>query len=203
MSEDLKEIEEALNKKEAPAKKKQQQKKASSPKSKYYLDEISVKVVKMRDDAILPAYAHEGDACMDLRANNIISVMDANGNVRPVDDFSSIMLMKGWVVKFGTGISLDLPDGWSADILIRSGISSNEGLVLMNGKGEVDTTYNGELIVAIGKINGKPTVIQKNERIAQFKPMRQTKMNLEVVEAFEHDEDNERGADGLGSSGLK
>lgn len=206
---DLNEIEKILDENKKKSSKRKQTNDAEQPASpvsssverKYYLDSIDVKVVRTADDVVMPKYAHDGDACVDLRAYDILEVIDANGNVRKIDNFEYVTLYKGYIVKFRTGLKFDLPDGWSGDILIRSGISSNEGLVLMNGKGEVDTTYNGEIIVAIGKINNFPTTIRKNDRIAQFKPMRQTYMNLTEVDSFEKDIDNQRGEAGFGSSG--
>ena len=195
-----------------PAKNKRKKAEASDPVQEkqenivhdYYKSEVSIDVIKLYPDVQDPKYAHKGDACMDLRANNIYSVIDEMGNkVDFPKDFESITIKQGWIVKFGTGLRISLPKGYSSDILIRSGFSSDEGLVLMNGKGEVDCPYNGELIISIGKLNKKLTTINKNERIAQFKPMPQIFMNLNYVDKFAYDESNERGENGLGSSGLK
>lgn len=192
-----------------PAKSKRKKAEASDPVQEkivhdYYKSEVSMDVIKLYPDVQDPKYAHKGDACMDLRANNICSVVDEMGNeVDFQKEFESITIKQGWIVKFGTGLRINLPKGYSADILIRSGLSSKEGLVLMNGKAEIDCTYTGELVIPIGKLNKKLTTINKNERIAQFKPMPQIFMNLNYVDKFEYDENNERGENGLGSSGLK
>ena len=195
-----------------PAKNRRKKSEASDPVQEkqenivhdYYKSEVSIDVIKLYPDVIDPAYAHRGDACMDLRANNIYSVVDEMGNeVNFPKDFESITIKQGWIVKFGTGLRINLPKGYSSDILIRSGLSSKEGLILMNGKGEIDCPYTGELIIPIGKLNKKLTTINKNERIAQFKPMPQIFMNLNYVDKFVYDESNERGENGLGSSGLK
>ena len=184
-----------------PAKNRRKKSEASDPVQEkqenivhdYYKSEVSVDVIKLYPDVIDPAYAHRGDACMDLRANNIYSVVDEMGNeVNFPKDFESITIKQGWIVKFGTGLRINLPKGYSSDILI-----------LMNGKGEIDCPYTGELIIPIGKLNKKLTTINKNERIAQFKPMPQIFMNLNYVDKFAYDESNERGENGLGSSGLK
>ena len=197
--------------KEVVQQSKSKKKKAEAPDTSqdkivhdYYKSEVSIDVIKLYPDVIDPAYAHRGDACMDLRANNIYSVVDEMGNeVNFPKDFESITIKQGWIVKFGTGLRINLPKGYSSDILIRSGLSSKEGLILMNGKGEIDCQYTGELIIPIGKLNKKLTTINKNERIAQFKPMPQIFMNLNYVDKFAYDESNERGENGLGSSGLK
>lgn len=195
-----------------PAKNKRKKAEASDPVQEkqenivhdYYKSEVSIDVIKLYPDVQDPKYAHKGDACMDLRANNIYSVVDEMGNeVDFPKEFESITIKQGWIVKFGTGLRINLPKGYSSDILIRSGLSSKEGLILMNGKGEIDCPYTGELIIPIGKLNKKLTTINKNERIAQFKPMPQIFMNLNYVDKFAYDESNERGENGLGSSGLK
>lgn len=195
-----------------PAKSKRKKAEASDPVQEnqekivhdYYKSEVSIDVIKLYPDVIDPVYAHKGDACMDLRANNIYSVVDEMGNeVNFPKDFKSITIKQGWIVMFGTGLRINLPKGYSSDILIRSGLSSKEGLILMNGKGEIDCPYTGELIISIGKLNKKLTTINKNERIAQFKPMPQIFMNLNYVDKFAYDESNERGENGLGSSGME
>lgn len=170
----------------------------------YYLDSIEVEVARTNEGAVLPSYSRPGDSCMDLRADNIVSVRDANGKeIEEPGDFEKVFLLKGHIAMFGTGIKVGLPKGWSADVMIRSGLSSKEGLVLMNGKGEVDTTYKGEIVVAVGKINNRPTVIRKGDRIAQFKPVRQTMMTLREVKELSMDDNNTRGEAGFGSSGKQ
>lgn len=199
MEKTVEEIKNLLEKKPVRKTKKEQQ----DSGSKYYLGSVNVRVKKLFPDVILPGYAHTGDSCMDLRAYRVVSITNEFGMEREIKDFEYITLYKGYSIKFGTGIALDLPDGWSADVMVRSGISCNNGIILMNGKAEIDTTYNGELFITLGKLNGKPFKINKNDRIAQFKVVPQFKMEIEEEEVFEEDSANERGADGLGSSGLK
>lgn len=171
----------------------------------FYQRSVSVGIIREYPDVILPTYAHNGDACMDLRAYAVESYVNENGVSMPVKgkDFEYITLHKGCVVKFDTGIRLDIPKGWSVDMMVRSGLSCNHGVILMNGKAEIDCTYRGKLIVALGLLGGKPYTFAKNERIAQFKVVPNIFIELEEITTFEEDSKNQRGESGLGSSGKK
>lgn len=171
----------------------------------FYQRSVRVGIIREYPDVILPAYAHNGGACMDLRAYAVESYVNENGISLPVKgkDFEYITLHRGCVVKFDTGIRLDIPKGWSVDMMVRSGLSCNHGIILMNGKAEIDCTYRGKLIVALGLIGGKPYTFVKNERIAQFKAVPNIYMELEEIANFEEDSKNQRGESGLGSSGKK
>lgn len=171
----------------------------------FYQRSVRVGIFRESPDVILPTYAHNGDACMDLRAYAVESYVNENGVSMPVKgkDFEYITLHKGCVVKFDTGIRLDIPKGWSVDMMVRSGLSCNHGIILMNGKAEIDCPYRGKLIVALGLLGGKPYTFVKNERIAQFKAVPNIYMELEEIANFEEDSKNQRGESGLGSSGKK
>src|SRR5699024_1904815 len=96
-----------------------------------------------------------------------------------------------------------LPSGWCVNVEGRSGFSFDEGIVVSNAPGKCEYTYKGEYMINLIKVNKKPTVIHKNDRIAQMEIVPQYKMLLEEVEDIEIEDDNDRGEKGLGSSGVK
>ena len=170
----------------------------------YYHQQLDVGVLKLYPDVILPEYKHLGDACMDLRAHNIIWIKNEMGvKLKVPENFESITIYQGYTVKFGTGLKIDLPKGWAADIKIRSGVSSEEAIILMNGEGKVDNPYTGEWCFCIGKINKCPFTINKNDRLMQFELRPQIKCNLIEINEIKVDKNNERGDGGFGHSGLQ
>lgn len=170
----------------------------------YYFQEVELGIVKLRPDVILPEYKHLGDACMDLRANNIKWIKNEMGvKLKVPEDFESVTIYQGYTVKFGTGIKVKLPEGWAADVKIRSGVSSDEAIILLNGEGKIDCPYTGEWCFCIGKINKSPFTINKNDRLMQFEPRPQIKMRLKEIDCIEVDENNQRGEGGFGHSGLQ
>lgn len=98
---------------------------------------------------------------------------------------------------------MNIPEGWCVNVEGRSGFSFDEGVVVTNAPGKCEFTYKGEYMVNLTKINKKPTVIHKNDRIAQMEIVPQYKMVLEEVTDIEVEDGNERGEKGLGSSGVK
>lgn len=170
----------------------------------YYFQEVELGIVKLRPDVILPEYKHLGDACMDLRANNIKWIKNEMGvKLKVPEDFEFVTIYQGYTVKFGTGIKVKLPEGWAADVKIRSGVSSEEAIILLNGEGKIDCPYTGEWCFCIGKINKSPFTIKKNDRLMQFEPRPQIKMRLKEIDCIEEDENNQRGEGGFGHSGLQ
>ena len=170
----------------------------------YYHQQLDIGVLKLYPDVILPEYKHLGDACMDLRANNIIWIKNEMGvKLKVPENFEFITIYQGYTVKFGTGLKIDLPKGWAADIKIRSGVSSEEAIILMNGEGKVDNPYTGEWCFCIGKINKCPFTINKNDRLMQFELRPQIKCNLIEINEIKVDKNNERGDGGFGHSGLQ
>lgn len=170
----------------------------------YYHQQLDVGILKLYPDVILPEYKHLGDACMDLRAHNIIWIKNEMGvKLKVPENFESITIYQGYTVKFGTGLKIDLPKGWAADIKIRSGVSSEEAIILMNGEGKVDNPYTGEWCFCIGKINKCPFTINKNDRLMQFELRPQIKCNLIEINEIKVDKNNERGDGGFGHSGLQ
>lgn len=164
---------------------------------------VKVGIKALYPDVVFPAYKHEGDACADIRAYRVVKLMNDMGVEIPVpENFESVTLYQGYSVRVGTGFKLDVPEGWCVNIEGRSGFSFDEGIVVSNAPGKAEFIYKGEYMVNLTKVSKKPTVIHKNDRIAQMEIVPQYKIMFEEVGEISVEDWNERGENGLGSSGI-
>ena len=137
---------------------------------------------KLNPDAIIPDYAHVGDAGMDL-----YSVQD------------DIIEPLTWKL-IPTGLACKLPEGTEGQVRSKSGIALKNGVFVLNTPGTVDENYRGEIGVILYNLNTKePFVIKKGQKIAQY-----VINKIEYVKTVEVDEldTTSRGAGGFGSTGL-
>ena len=132
----------------------------------------------------LPEYATPSSAGMDLRAN--------------IDE--PVLLNSLERVLIPTGIFIELPIGFEAQIRPRSGLAAKHGITVLNSPGTIDADYRGEVKVILVNLSSQPFEIQDGERIAQMVIARH-----EQIEWLEVDQlsDTERGAGGFGHSGTK
>lgn len=115
-------------------------------------DDLGVDVQRLDPEMPLPAYAHPGDAGIDLHARESIVIPCGGGRV----------LMP-------TGIAIAIPLGWAGFVLPRSGLALKHGLSVVNSPGLIDSAYRGELKVVL--INTDPTddyEVARGDRIAQL-----------------------------------
>lgn len=143
---------------------------------------LDVSLKKLDPDAVLPAYAKEGDAGIDLVANAAV-VLKAGGG-------------RGIVP---TGLAIAIPPGYGGFVQPRSGLARNHGVTVLNSPGLIDSGYRGELQVLL--INTDPSEdfeIRRGERIAQLVIQRVEHVRFEVVDELP---DSERGSGGWGHSG--
>ena len=134
-------------------------------------------------DLPLPAYATDGSAGMDL-----LAAIDGD-----------IALLPGKYAVVPTGIAIELPQGFEAQVRPRSGLAAKHGLTLVNAPGTVDSDYRGEVRVNLINLGDLPFTVTRGMRIAQLVVARH-----ERVEWAERQELTEtaRGAGGHGSTGL-
>lgn len=132
----------------------------------------------------LPKYETALSAGMDLRAYL------PNGP-------ETLQPMQRGMIK--TGLFLELPEGYEAQIRPRSGLALKKGITVLNAPGTIDADYRGELCVVLINLSDQPFVIHDGERIAQMVVARH-----EHAELIEVDEltDTERGAGGFGHTGT-
>ena len=133
-------------------------------------------------DNPLPEYQNKGDAGLDIRSNEDVSVRAFN-----------------WTT-IGTGLYIIIPFGYEGQIRTRSGLAAKYGLQVLNSPGTIDSGYRDELKIILMNHNHLPYEIKKGDRIAQLviKPMTQAKLE----EVYELNKDDDRGG-GLGSTGVK
>ena len=141
---------------------------------------MQVRVKKLHEDAIIPVYGKPGDAGLDLTAVSIAK--DSYGNV-----------------VYGTGLAIEIPDGYVGLIFPRSSNSKTD-LYLTNHVGVVDSGYRGEIMFKFRPVNGllNAKVFQVGDRVGQLIIISYPQITL-----MESDElsDTERGEGGFGSTG--
>lgn len=143
---------------------------------------IDLPVARLRDDAVLPSQAYEGDAGLDLAA------------------CERVALDPGERAVVGTGIAVAVPDGWAGLVLPRSGLAAKHGLTVVNSPGLIDSGYRGEVMVILLNTDARAAfVVEPGMRIAQLVLVEAAGVRL--VELDELSE-TERGTRGHGSSGL-
>jgi dUTP pyrophosphatase len=145
-------------------------------------DQIRVPIKRLDPSVELPNYAYEGDAGLDLRSNEDVTL--APNERRLVS----------------TGLAIAIPEGYAGFVQPRSGLALREGLSMANTPGLIDAHYRGELkVCAVNLDNSRPIHIERGERIAQLVIQR-----VPVVQLLEVDEldQTDRGAGGFGSSGV-
>lgn len=123
----------------------------------------------------------EGSACVDLRSN-----------------LQDILIKPNEVVKFPTGIKMEIENGYCLEIHSRSGLAINNGILVANNVGIVDSDYRGEVIVALKNTSNVEYLVKKGDRIAQGKF---TKYEVPTFEFVDELGETERGEGGFGSTG--
>jgi dUTP pyrophosphatase len=142
---------------------------------------VELPVAKLKDEALLPTRAHEGDAGLDLYACEAAHIGPG----------------ERWGV--GTGVAVEIPAGHAGLVLPRSGLARDHGIALVNAPGLIDSGYRGEIRVLLLNTDPAETFrVQPGERIAQLviTPI----ATPEPVEAAALG-DSARGDGGFGSSG--
>ena len=144
---------------------------------------MKIKIINDSENP-LPAYETKGSAGMDLRAFLKEPVM-----LKPLQR-----------VLIPTGLSIELPKGYEAQVRPRSGLAIKKGLSLINTPGTIDCDYRGELMVLLINLGDAPFEVTRGMRIAQLviAPVSQ----LSPTESSELPEPTKRGKGGFGSTGL-
>lgn len=147
------------------------------------MDNKVVLPIKRLDPTLeLPSYAYDGDAGLDLRSNEDVTLAPFERRL------------------VGTGLAVAIPEGYAGFVQPRSGLALREGLSMANTPGLIDAHYRGELkVCAINLDPSKSIHIERGERIAQL-----VIQQVPVVSLLEVDEldETDRGAGGFGSSGV-
>lgn len=148
------------------------------------MENVELILERLSGDVILPEYAHEGDACMDLR------VLTENGE--------DVTIPARGHHTFGTGLKANIPTGYVLEVHPRSGLGIKKGVTLRNVIGVIDSNFTSEIKVCLENKSDETVTISNNDRVAQFRLMPYPKMIIKEGKV----EDMGRG-EGLGSSGVK
>lgn len=156
----------------------------------------------------MPKYATEGSSCVDLYANLTPEILDnlkAYGDVtrckNPFDDEKSwIVINPGSRVLIPTGIHIQLPEGYEAQVRPRSGLALKYGITVLNTPGTIDSDYTGEIGVILMNSGTEPFSVGDGDRIAQMALVRYDKIEFEEVETLD---ETERGNGGFGHTGIQ
>ena len=143
-------------------------------------NKVKVKIVTKTGD--VPKYETAGSAGMDLKADLKTSV--------------TLNPMERQLIP--TGLFIELPIGYEAQVRARSGLSIKYGITLINAIGTVDSDYRGELKVPLVNLGNEPFVIKHGERIAQLVVTKHDIVQWEIVERLE---DTDRGSGGVRHTG--
>lgn len=144
---------------------------------------VQLRILRLEHNKVLPEYKTDGASGMDLSAaiNSPITLKSLERCLIP------------------TGIKIELPKGYEAQIRARSGLSIKHGITLINAVGTVDSDYRGEVCVPVVNLSSEEYIIMPDERIAQM-----VICKVEQAEIVVSDELNstDRGTGGFGSTGT-
>lgn len=132
----------------------------------------------------LPAYATALSAGMDLRAD--------------LKEPLTLRTLERALIP--TGIHIELPAGFEAQIRPRSGLAAKHGISVVNAPGTIDADYRGEIKVVLVNLSNEPFTVEPGERIAQMVVARHERVEWELAETLE---ESGRGSGGFGSTGKK
>ncbi|CDM69548.1 Deoxyuridine 5'-triphosphate nucleotidohydrolase [Clostridium bornimense] len=141
-----------------------------------------LKIRKLSEDAIIPFYAHPGDAGLDLFSVEEITIEPGKRKL------------------VATGISIELPKNTEAQVRPRSGLALKYGVTVLNSPGTIDEGYRGEIKVILINHGEEAFKINKGDKIAQMVIMPVLTVDVKEVDMLN---DSERGEGGFGSTGRK
>ena len=142
---------------------------------------LQVKFYRETDNP-LPEYQNKGDAGMDIRSNEDVTIRSFSWSV------------------IATGLYIIIPVGYEGQMRSRSGLAAKDGIQVLNSPGTIDSGYRDELKVILMNHGQWAYEVKKGDRIAQLviSPM----IQAQLKEIYEMESDNDRGG-GLGSTGVK
>jgi len=143
---------------------------------------VTVKVKKLTPTAMIPEYQTSGAAGMDLHA----------------DIELPLVLQPRQAVLISSGISIEIPPGFEAQVRSRSGLALKQNITVLNSPGTIDSDYRGKIGAILFNHGDTQQTINPGDRIAQLVFCPVAKAHLEVVEELS---DTDRGSGGFGSTG--
>ena len=145
------------------------------------MHKISIKIVNQSGNE-MPAYATNGSAGMDIRANLTEPI-----NLKPLQR-----------QMLPTGLFIELPEGYEAQVRPRSGMANKQGITCLNSPGTIDSDYRGEIKVILINLSDSEQTIQHGDRIAQMVIAKVEKAKWDLVQQLNN---SQRGEGGFGHTG--
>jgi dUTP pyrophosphatase len=139
---------------------------------------MKLKIKKLHEDAIIPKYAHYDDAGFDL-----FSIKD-------------IPIKKGERITIPTGLVMEIPEGYVGLIWDKSGLAVKNGIKTMAGV--IDSTYRGEILLAVINLGENDYVFEKGHKVAQMIIQKKETVEFEEIKELSQ---TVRGEGGIGSTG--
>lgn len=144
---------------------------------------MNVKIIN-KSSHELPAYETGASAGMDIRAN--------------IPEPVTLAPLARTIIK--TGLFIELPEGYEAQVRPRSGLAAKRGITVLNSPGTIDADYRGEIGVILVNLSNEDFTIENGERVAQLVIARHEHISWTEVEELG---DTQRGSGGFGSTGTK
>jgi dUTP diphosphatase len=144
---------------------------------------MEIKIIN-KSNHTLPSYETIASAGMDLRAN--------------ICEPITLKPLERTIVK--TGLFMELPMGYEAQVRPRSGLAAKKGITVLNTPGTIDADYRGEIGVILVNLSNEDFIIKKGERVAQLVIAKHERAEWIVVEELSK---TSRGTGGFGSTGTK
>lgn len=145
---------------------------------------MKVLIKRLLPNAVMPEYKTVGSSGFDISA-----CIEKSIEI-PAKSFSLIR----------TGLALELPEDYEAQVRSRSGLALKNGVFVLNSPGTIDNDYRGEISVVLANFSDAPFVVENSMRIAQMVIVRYQQFEIEEVQSLT---DTVRGSGGFGSTGLK
>ena len=145
-------------------------------------DRICLPIKRLDPTVELPSYAYEGDAGLDLRSNEDVTLAPFERRL------------------ISTGLAIAIPEGYAGFVQPRSGLALKQGLSMANTPGLIDAHYRGELKICAINLDPKVSIeVHRGDRIAQLVIQKVPVVQLQEVDELD---ETDRGAGGFGSSGV-
>ena len=144
---------------------------------------MDVRMKMLRPDMEVPAYAHAGDAGLDLRSAVEVLIEPMARTIMPC------------------GFAIAIPEGYGGLVLPRSGLATKHGITVPNSPGLIDSGYRGEMMVSLVNLDAtEPFLVEAGMRIAQLVIGETPAIRLVLADELDS---TDRGCGGFGSSGMQ
>ena len=164
-----------------------------------------VRVKRKNGGVELPYYATKGSAGFDLHADSFIKLYKGLQEIS-LDDNLKHSVQKGYMVLrpfervlIGTGLFMDIPEGYQLEIRDRSGVALKKGLKVFNSPGTIDSDYRGEIGIILSNMTQSLSKVSIGERIAQGVLTQYEIASFLIVDELD---DTDRSFNGFGSTGV-